>query len=149
MANDHHGIEIGKPERMLISQPIAAPSTMPMTPPSEVRNAASSRNCQSTSTPARAERLADADLARALGDADGHDRHHADAADHQRDRGDDDQRQEDARGSSLLPELEQRVLRADVEVALLVEAQAVPGAHDLLDLADRVGLRHVFARDRR
>ena len=34
-----------------------------------------------------------------------------------------------------LPELEERVLRADVEVALLVEAQAVPGAHDLLDLA--------------
>ena len=46
MANDHHGSEIGKPDRMLISQPIEAPRTMPMTPPSEVRNTASSRNCQ-------------------------------------------------------------------------------------------------------
>ena len=38
MANDHHGSEIGKPDTTLISQPIAAPRTMPMTPPSEVRN---------------------------------------------------------------------------------------------------------------
>ena len=36
---------------------------------------------------------------------------------------------------------------ADVEVALLVEAQAVPGPHDLLDLAHGRVTRHVLARD--
>ena len=46
MANDHHGSEIGKPDTTLISQPIVAPRTMPMTPPSEVRKTASRRNCQ-------------------------------------------------------------------------------------------------------
>ena len=42
----------------------------------------------------RAERLAHADLARALGDADRHDAHHADAADHERDRRQHDEREE-------------------------------------------------------
>ena len=44
MANDHQGSEIGKPETRWTAQPIALPSTMPSTPPSEVRNAASIRN---------------------------------------------------------------------------------------------------------
>ena len=69
---------------------------------------------------ARAERAADADLARALGHRDRHDRHHADAADHQRNRRDDDQREE--RGlADLIPDPHERVLRDDVEVVRLVE----------------------------
>src|SRR6186997_630730 len=44
IANDHHGSEIGKPVARCAIQPIALPSRMPSTPPSEVRNAASIRN---------------------------------------------------------------------------------------------------------
>src|SRR5499427_2319414 len=44
MANDHHGSEIGKPDAKWTAHPMPAPSAMPMTPPHEVRNAASMRN---------------------------------------------------------------------------------------------------------
>ena len=86
---------------------------------------------------ARAERLADADLARPLRDRDRHDRHHADAADHQRDRRNDDQRQKDRRGD-LIPHRQHGVLGDEVEVVRLVERQAMPDAHDGLDFADRL-----------
>ena len=44
MANDHHGSEIGKPEIRWTAHPMPLPKAMPITPPSEVRNAASMRN---------------------------------------------------------------------------------------------------------
>src|SRR3954453_10560896 len=44
IANDHHGSEIGKPEKKCTVQPIPAPRAMPIRPPSDVRNAASIRN---------------------------------------------------------------------------------------------------------
>ena len=57
---------------------------MPITPPMPVSVAASTRNCSRMSRARGAERLADADLARAVGDRHHHDRHHADAAHQQR-----------------------------------------------------------------
>src|SRR4051812_5874211 len=44
IANDHHGSEIGKPEKKCTVHPMPAPRAMPMRPPSEVRKAASIRN---------------------------------------------------------------------------------------------------------
>ena len=103
-------------------------------PPSDVRNTASMQELAQDLAAARAERLADADLARALGDRDGHDRHHADAADHQRDRRDDDEREHDG-----LRELVEgsRMMQSAVIMSKSFsssELQAMPAAHDLLDL---------------
>src|SRR5712671_8165114 len=50
MANDHQGSEMGKPDAKWTPQPIALPNTIPSTPPSEVRNAASIRNWKRIST---------------------------------------------------------------------------------------------------
>ena len=148
MANDHHGSEIGKPETRWTAQPMPAPSAMPIRPPTEVRNAASIRNWNRISRAPRAERLAHADLARPLGDRDRHDRHHADAADHQRDRRDHDEREERAL-ADLIPQLEERVLREQVEVVRLIELQAVADAHHALDVGDRVRLLDALARHER
>src|SRR5436190_2832593 len=95
--------------------------------------------------PPRAERFSDADLARALGDRDHHDRHDADAADHQRDRGDHDQ-PEERRLADLVPHLQDGVLRGEVEVVRLVELEIVADAQNALDLARRL-VAHAFARD--
>ena len=85
-ANDHHGSETGKPETQWTIRPIAAAEE-------DAEHAADRREehrfdqeLPEDLAPARAERLAHADLARPLGDRDHHDRHDADAADHQRDR---------------------------------------------------------------
>ena len=76
---------------------------------------ASTRNCHENRAARRAERLAHADLARALGHRDHHDRDHADAADEQADR-----RQRDAddeeRAEQLVVDVEKLVLRDDGEV---------------------------------
>ena len=64
------------------------PSAMPIAPPASDSTIASTRNCSSTSTVARADRQAQADLARPLGHRHQHDVHDADAADEQRHRGD-------------------------------------------------------------
>ena len=71
-------------------------------------------------SPARAQRPAHADLARPLGHRNRHDRHHADAAHHQRNRRNHHQREE-RRLADLIPELQDRVLRDDVEVVRLVQ----------------------------
>ena len=93
IANDHHGSETGKPDASGLQADGAAED--------DAEHAAGRRQERGLDqelpedlAAARAERLADADLARPLGDRDHHDRHHADAADHQRDRRDDDQREE-------------------------------------------------------
>ena len=65
-------------------RPAPSPNAMPITPPMPVSVAASIEELQHDVAARRAERLAHADLARAIGDRDHHDRHHADAADHQR-----------------------------------------------------------------
>jgi hypothetical protein len=83
---------------------------------------------------ARADRLADADLAGPLGDADEHDVHHADPADEQRDRGDlAEQRGEHAaRGAGRF---QQRALVEDVEAGFFGVLDLVAFLDDLLDLS--------------
>ena len=61
------------------------PTATPTNPPARLRMMASIRNWIRTSAGARAQRLAQTDLARAFGDRDQHDVHDADAADEQRD----------------------------------------------------------------
>ncbi len=132
-ANDHQGSETGKPDTQCTSRPIALPNRMPMHAADRRQEDGFDQELPQDLAAARAERLADADLARPLGHRDHHDRHHADAADHQRDRADDDERQE-RRLADLIPDLEQRVLRAEIEVVRLIEAQAVADAHQRFDL---------------
>ncbi len=95
--------------------------------------------------PARPERLPDADFTRPLRHRDRHDGHHADAADHQRDRGDDQQREKRAL-ADLIPEFQERLLGGDVEVVGLIELEAVTDAHDAFDVRHRVADRHAVAR---
>ena len=71
----------------------------------------------------RAERLAQADLARPLGDHHQHDVHDDDAADDQRQRDDADEHGEDAVGR-LAVEVEERVRREHAEVVGLLRLQA-------------------------
>ena len=141
------GRETGKPETTLTSRPMPLPRITPSTPPTLVSTTASIRNWIEDFPPPRADGLADANLARALGHRDRHDRHHPDAADHQRDRRDHDEREQD-RARDLIPHREDRVGGDEVEVVRLVERQPVPDAHDALDLAHRVfaGRRLVRAR---
>ena len=80
-----------------------------------------------------AQRLADADLTRALRHRNGHDAHDADATHHQGDRRDNHQREE-RRGADLIPQFQNGVGCHQVEVVGFVEAESVPIAHDLLDL---------------
>ena len=112
-----------------------------------VRKTASRRNCHRISRRRAPDRLAGADLARPFLDRDGHDRHHPDAADEQRDRRDRDQGEE-GRAADLVPQPERGVLGHDVEVVWLVEPQPVADAHHLRDVADRVLARDPFARYR-
>ena len=67
--------------------------------------------------PRRAERLADADLARALGDRDEHDVHDADAADEQRHRRDSGEQRREHRGR-LAQRVEDVGLIANAEIVL-------------------------------
>ena len=61
---------------------------MPMKPPTALSVTASIRNCSQDVAPVRADRHADADLARPLRHAHEHDVHDPDAADDERDAGD-------------------------------------------------------------
>ena len=125
-ANDHHGSETGKPASQWTARPMPLPRRMPSTPPTEVRNDGLDQELPEDLAAPGAERLADADLARPFGDRDHHDRHHADAADHQRDRRDDDEREE-RRLADLIPHLQDGVLRGQVEVVRLRRASAGGG----------------------
>ena len=82
---------------------------------------------------ARADRQADADLARPLGDADQHDVHHADAADHEAHRRD---RQEERgeHGRDRLLRLAELGLRVDDEVGVLALRDAMALPQDRRDL---------------
>ena len=96
---------------------------------------------------ARAERLADADFARPLGHRDRHDRHHADAADHQGDRRDHDQRE---KGPWLIWSHSCR-MASWVTMSKSFgssSSEAVADAHDPLDIGDRVLLRDALSRQR-
>src|SRR3954470_9045986 len=96
--------------------------------------------------PSCAQCLADADLTRALGHGDHHDRHHADAADHQRNGGNRDQDQKDTTADAI-PDLQDGVLGRDVEVVLLVELETVADPHDLFDFRQRLVTWHVLVRE--
>ena len=84
---------------------------------------ASSRNCQQDVRGVGAERLADADLARPLGDRDEHDVHDADAGDDQRDDADDEGADLDA-GGGLVEVADRAVVGEHVEVVLLARVDA-------------------------
>ena len=131
MANDHHGIDTGSGVNVRTLRPTPAPIRQPRTPPDRGEHDRLEQELPEDLAPPRAERLADADLARPLGHRDHHDRHDADAADHQGDRRDDDERQVD-RAGRLVEELHRHVLRGDVEVARLVQLQPVPDAHHVV-----------------
>ena len=103
MANDHNGSETGKPVARLIVTPMAGADQ-------DAEDAADRRQHrgfgqelnQNLLTPG-AERLPHADLARPFGHRNHHDRHHADPADHQRNRRNDDQRQQHG-AADLIPQ---------------------------------------------
>ncbi len=147
MANDHQGSETGKPVSQCTDMPMPLPMAMPSSAADRGHEDRLEQELPQDLDAPCAERLAHADFARALGDADRHDAHDADAADHQRNRRQHDEREE-RRLADLIPDLQQRVLRHEVEVVRLVEAQAVPDAHDLLDLVHRLFTRHALARHR-
>ena len=136
MANDHQGREIGKPEIQWISEADPAAEQDPERPAEGREECRLDQELPQDLAAAGAECLANADLARPLRDRDHHDRHDADAADHQRDRRDDDQREE-GRLADLVPHLHHRVLGQQVEVVRLLQLQIVADAHGLLDLAHR------------
>ena len=46
IAKDHHGSETGNPDAQCTIRPMLLPKMIPRTPPADVRNAASIRNCQ-------------------------------------------------------------------------------------------------------
>ncbi len=147
IANDHHGSEMGKPVARLMANPMPAPHRMPRIAAHRRQHRGLGQELKQDFLTARAERLAHADLTRPLGDRNHHDRHHADAADHQRDRRDHDQRQEH-RAADLIPQPQDGVLPADLEVVRLVELETVADAHDLFDLGDRLIARRSFDRAR-
>ena len=87
-----------------------------------------------------ADGFANADLARALGDGDEHDIHHADAADDEADRGYREHQDED-QAADFLPEFEEIVGREDGEVVGLVVGEAAFTAEEFANFVD--GLRNV------
>src|SRR5712691_533615 len=86
---------------------------------------------------ARAERLAQPDLARPLGDHHQHDVHDHDSADHQRQRDDADQHRKDAVGRGVI-DVEDRVGREDAEVVRLLRLQPARDAQRHGRLLDRL-----------
>ena len=89
-----------QPAKAAIAMAAPMPSATPIRPPISDSVTASTRNWPRMSRRARADRHAQADLARALGDRDQHDVHDADAADEERHRRDrrEQQREHAARG---------------------------------------------------
>src|SRR5579859_4671620 len=73
----------------------------------------------------RANGLAHTDFARALGDRDQHDVHHAYATDHETNAGDSEHEDENASGD-LVPEIGQRVWSEDREIVGLIEFHVTP-----------------------
>ena len=144
-ANDHQGSETGKPESQWTIRPMRAAEEDAEQAADRRQEHRLDQELPEDLAAARAERLADADLARALGDRDHHDRHDADAADHQRDRGDHDEREE-RRLADLVPDLQDRVLRHQVEVVRLHRASGCGGCASRLDLAHRLRRACALAR---
>ncbi len=137
IANDHQGSEMGKPVASVTPTPMPLPHRMPRIAANRGENRRLGQELEQHFLTAGAERLPHADFARPLGHRNHHDRHHADAADHQRNRGDDEQCQE--RGAAdLIPHAQDGVLRRQVEVVGLVELEPMPDPHDLLDVRQRV-----------
>ena len=89
------------PQTKEIVSDTATPKTMPAMPPTRLRNTASVEELQQHMQSARADRHAQADLARALGHRDQQDIHDADAADEERDRGDGGEQQRHDLAASL------------------------------------------------
>ena len=94
---------------------------------------------------ARADGLAHADFARALGNGDQHDVHHSDAAHDQCHAGHRKHKNED-RAGDLVPDIRERVLGEDGEIIGLVRRARDADAAAVL--ASRLRLRHVGVRCR-
>ena len=137
MANDHQGSEMGKPESRWTPQPTLPPSSDAEHAAERSQQRGLHQELKENLRAPAPSAFADADLARPLGDRDRHDGHHADAAHHQRDRRDDDQREE-RRLADPIPELQHRVLRDEVEVVRFVEPEAVADPHHAFDVCNRV-----------
>ena len=82
MANDHQGSETGKPVSAVHAEADAAADEDAEQAAGRRQEDRLEQELPENLDAPRAERLAHADLARALGDADRHDAHDADAADH-------------------------------------------------------------------
>src|SRR5207245_7790826 len=95
--------------------------------------------------PGRAQRFADANLARAFGDRNHHDRDDADTSDHESDEGQGPhQHLRDLR--KVVYRLRVHFLRNRIEVAFLTGTQASHGAHGDRDVVDRALERHRILR---
>ncbi len=106
---------------------IALPSIVPTTPPNIDSTTDSVSICDMMSRAARAERLAQADLARPLGHDHQHDVHDDDAADDERQPDDADEHREDAVGRRLV-DAEDRVGREHAEVVGLLRLEPARAA---------------------
>ena len=100
---DHGSMRAGSGLSAAISSAAPKPSAVPTKPPNERQRRRLGQHLPDDVAAPRAERLAEADLARALADDHQHDVHDDDAADHQRERHHADQDREDALGE-VLPE---------------------------------------------
>ena len=97
-AKDHHGSDTGKPANVVDDVADGAAEQHAEHAADRREDDGLDEELHEDLAAACPERLADADLARPLGDRDRHDGHHPDAAHHQRDRRDDDQGQHDGPG---------------------------------------------------
>ena len=118
-----------------ISMVIRTAIRMPSRPPTPVSVMASIRNWPNDVAAARAEGLANADLARALGDADQHDVHHADAAHQQAEAGDGDGDQPDQAGDAV-ELLDDLVRRGEAEIVLRAGRNTADFPQDVLHLLE-------------
>ena len=135
-----------KPEITRVSSsPMPSAVATPATPPIPDRNAASSRNCTSTSLPARADGQPQPDLARALGHADEHHVGDPDRADEQADAGQGDRHQPDARAQSV-ERRDDLIRRGQGEVVVGRRRQLAQQPQDRLGLREQASRWPGFAR---
>ena len=122
-ATDHASIAAGIGVSDEMTSAMIAPKIVPMTPPNDRQHDRLGEHLRHDVRAPRAERLAQPDLARALGDDHQHDVHDHDAADDERQPDDADQHGEDAaRGAAV--EVENRVRREQAEVVRLLRLEA-------------------------
>ena len=116
------GTEAGIGENALMSEATPAPPMRPITAPMRRQRRGLDEELPEDGPLRCAERLANADLASAFGDRDHHDRHDADATDHQTDGGQRESDHED-RAEHLVERLHHALGRDEREVVRLTGSQ--------------------------